>query len=58
MRHVLAPTGEGPVGKGVIEGDQVMGVGGAVIESVLKFLNDAMQHRLKRCEEFRLDKTR
>jgi uncharacterized protein YbjQ (UPF0145 family) len=58
MRHVLALTGENPAGKGVIEGDLVMGVGGAVIESVLQFLNDVMQNRLKRYEEFYLDKTR
>jgi hypothetical protein len=25
MRHVLAPTGEDPVGKGVLEADRVMG---------------------------------
>jgi len=57
MRHVLAPTGEDPAGKGVLEGDQVMGVAGTVIESVLEFLNDAMQNRFKRYEAFYLDKT-
>jgi hypothetical protein len=42
MRHALAPTGEDPEGKGVIEGDRVMGVAGTVIDGILKFLNDAM----------------
>lgn len=38
MRHVLAPTGEDPAGKGVLEGDQVM-VAEADIDNVSKFLN-------------------
>jgi hypothetical protein len=38
MRHVLAPTGEDPADKVVIEGDQVMGVE-ADIDNVSKFLN-------------------
>jgi hypothetical protein len=37
MRHVLAPTGEDPVGKGVIEGDRVM-VAEADIDSASTFL--------------------
>jgi hypothetical protein len=46
MRHVLAPTGEVPVGKVVIKGDRVTVVAGTVIDSVLKFLNYAMEKRL------------
>jgi hypothetical protein len=42
MRHVLAPTGEDPAGKGVIEGDQVMGAE-ADIDDVSKFLNGFME---------------
>jgi hypothetical protein len=38
MRHVLAPTGEDPAGKVVLEGDQVM-VAEADIDNVSKFLN-------------------
>jgi hypothetical protein len=38
MRHVLAPTGEDPAGKGVLEGDQGM-VAEADIDNVSKFLS-------------------
>jgi hypothetical protein len=39
MRHVLAPTGEDPAGKVVLEGDQVMVAEAADIDNVSKFLN-------------------
>jgi hypothetical protein len=38
MRHVLAPTGEDPVGKGALEGVQVLGTE-ADIDSLSKFLS-------------------
>jgi glycerate kinase len=43
MRHALAPTGEGRADKEALEGDQVMGVAGAVIETALVFLNTVME---------------
>jgi hypothetical protein len=38
MRHVLAPTGENPAGKGVLEGVQVM-VTEADIDNLSQFLS-------------------
>jgi len=45
MKPVLAPTGEDPQGKVVIEGDQVMGAE-AHIDDVSKFLNCVVKKRL------------
>ena len=42
MRHVLAPTGENPAGKGVIEGGQVMGAE-SDIDDVSKFPNSIVK---------------
>jgi hypothetical protein len=43
MRHVLAPTGEGPAGKVVLEGDQVVMGAEADIDNVSKFLNGVVK---------------
>ena len=40
MRHVLAPTGEDPVGKVVIEGDRVMVVAETVIDPVVSPISE------------------
>jgi len=45
MKPVLAPTGEDPAGKGVIEGDRVM-VAEADIDNVSTFLNCVVKKRL------------
>jgi hypothetical protein len=45
MRHVLAPTGENPAGKGVLEGVQVM-VAEADIDNLSKFLNGFVKRGL------------
>jgi len=46
MRHVLAPTGEVPVGKVVIKGDRVTVVEGLIDPVVSHSLNRAMGKRL------------
>ena len=42
MRHVLAPTGEDPAGKGVIERDHVTAAG-TDIDDVSKFPNGVVK---------------
>jgi hypothetical protein len=43
MRHVLAPTGEDPVGKGVIEGNGVMVVEAVIDPVVSQSLNPEVE---------------
>ena len=50
MRHALAPTGEDPVGKVVIEGDLVTAVEGVIDPVVFQSLNRAMGKRLEWCK--------
>ncbi len=45
MRYILAPTGEDPVGKGVIEGKLVTVVEGAIDLVVSRFLDRLMRKR-------------
>ena len=47
MRYILAPTGEDPVGKMVIEGDLVTAVEAVIGPVVFQSLNRAMGKRLK-----------
>jgi len=47
MRCILAPTGEDPVGKVVIEGDLVTVVEGVIDPVVFQSLNRAMGKRLE-----------
>jgi hypothetical protein len=47
MRHVLAPTGEDPVGKVVIEGDLVTVVEDVIDPVVFQSLDRAMGKRQK-----------
>jgi hypothetical protein len=47
MRYILAPTGEDPVGKVVIEGDLVTVVEGVIDPVVFQSLNRAMGKRLE-----------
>ena len=47
MRYILAPTGEDPVDKVVIEGDLVTVVEGVIDPVVFQSLNRAMGKRLK-----------
>jgi hypothetical protein len=47
MRHILAPTGEDPMGKVVIEGDRVTVVAEIVIEPIsLRPINRIVEERL------------